>query len=287
MNKAFVGILIAVCVLGMALIMLTEWKASKNEDEPAPSVSSATPLPSETPPLSGASLTPPVPGGETTAAPAAPQQRPTTGQSASPAVPTPPSEALERGFAFNDSDTPPAAPAIPPLPAVAEQDKPLDATAPDAARLPGEEIMTQPALGAGARPAAEAAAQPEPQPAARETAEKKDEKKAEKATPSAKARTVTRFVVFARETGATVRIEGSSPIDYKYLTLNNPPRVAVDLVGEWTVKAPGVPRNPTVTNVRLGKLEGRTRVVIDLSGESKVRYILSKDKKRLDVRIDR
>ena len=126
------------------------------------------------------------------------------------------------------------------------------------------------------------------EPAAeRAVPEKKEEKKAEKPAPAAKARTVTRFVVFARETGATVRIEGSSPIEYKYLPLDNPPRVAVDLMGEWTVKAPGVPKNPAVTNVRLGKLDGRTRVVIDLTGPGKIRHILSKDRKRLDVRIDR
>ena len=53
------------------------------------------------------------------------------------------------------------------------------------------------------------------------------------------------------------------------------------------VKAPGVPKNPAVTNVRLGKLDGRTRVVIDLTGPGKIRHILSKDRKRLDVRIDR
>lgn len=285
MNKAFVGILIAVCVLGMALIMLTEWKASRNEDDPAPSVSSTAPAAQETVPLSGASLTPPAAAGETPSVETLPQT-PAAG-SAAPAVPTPPAAALERGFAFNDSDTPPPAPSIPPLAEAGEQAAPQDAPALDAARLPGEDVMTRPALGTGAQPVAEAPARPATPPAAPEKAEKKEEKKPEKAAPAAKARTVTRFVVFARETGATVRIEGSSPIDYKYLTLNNPPRVAVDLVGEWTVKAPGVPRNPAVTNVRLGKLEGRTRVVIDLSGESKVRYILSKDKKRLDVRIDR
>lgn len=285
MNKAFVGILIAVCILGMALIMLTEWKSSRNEDDPAPGLSGTAPAAQETVPPSGASLTPPIPAGETPSAEPLPQIP--AAAPAAPAVPTPPAEALERGFAFNDTDTPPPAPSIPPLPETGEQVGPPTASAPDAARLPGEEVMTRPALGTGGQPAAEAPARPETPAAAPEKAEKKEEKKADKAAPTAKARTVTRFVVFARETGATVRIEGSSPIDYKYLTLNNPPRVAVDLVGEWTVKAPGVPRNPAVTNVRLGKLDGRTRVVIDLSGESKVRYILSKDKKRLDVRIDR
>ena len=178
----------------------------------------------------------------------------------------------------------------------ASQDTPPEIPAAEGTPRPALDVPPQPALGTGATaepPASQAApapaepSQPVQSEAERTVPEKKEEKKAEKPAPAAKARTVTRFVVFARETGATVRIEGSSPIEYKYLPLENPPRVAVDLMGEWIVKAPGVPKNPAVTNVRLGKLEGRTRVVIDLTGPGKIRHILSKDRKRLDVRIDR
>ena len=277
MNKAFIGILIAVCILGMALIMLNEWKSSKNDPEPAsPALEASPATPDGLPSHTGSSLTPPVPGDA-----AAPAPVETAPAAEAPAA-TPPSEALERGFAFNDTE------AVPP------QDMPLPVT--EGAARPAQDVPPQPARGSGAAseppaapsvPAATETRQPpaaEVEPAA---PEKKEEKKAEKPAPAAKARTVTRFVVFARETGATVRIEGSSPIEYKYLPLDNPPRVAVDLMGEWTVKAPGVPKNPAVTNVRLGKLDGRTRVVIDLTGPGKIRHILSKDRKRLDVRIDR
>lgn len=277
MNKAFIGILIAVCILGMALIMLNEWKSSKNDPEPAsPALETSPATPGGLPPHTGSSLTPPVPG--QTPAPAPSETAPAT---EAPAA-TPSSEALERGFAFNDTE------AVPP------QDMPLPVA--ESASRPALEVPPQPALGSGtaseppAAPSAPAATETR-QPPVAETepaaSEKKEEKKAEKPAPAAKARTVTRFVVFARETGATVRIEGSSPIEYKYLPLDNPPRVAVDLIGEWTVKAPGVPKNPAVTNVRLGKLDGRTRVVIDLTGPGRIRHILSKDRKRLDVRIDR
>ena len=284
MNKAFIGILIAVCILGMALIMLNEWKSSRSEPETAPSTLEPAPsAPGELPPNTGSSLTPPVPSEVT--APASSETAAAGGQppAAAPA-PTPSSEALESGFAFNDTE------------AAAPQDTPPDIPAAEGAARPALDVPPQPALGSGAAseaPAAPAATE-ERQPAAdaeravqEKKEEKKEEKKAEKPAPVAKARTVTRFVVFARETGATVRIEGSSPIEYKYLPLDNPPRVAVDLMGEWTVKAPGVPKNPAVTNVRLGKLDGRTRVVIDLTGQGKIRHILSKDRKRLDVRIDR
>lgn len=282
MNKAFIGILVAVCILGMALIMLNEWKSSRNDAEPAePAVSESVPAvpatPGELPPHTGSALTPPTAGQDSASLLAEPAGTASLPPVQEAPASTPPSEALERGFAFNDTESAPPQATPPAMPA-----------AEDAAR-PRLEAPAQPALGAGVEaPAVPEARQPAaeavPAPAA---PEKKAEKKADKPAQTAKARTVTRFVVFARETGATVRIEGSSPIDYKYLPLDNPPRIAVDLMGEWTVKAPGVPKNPAVTNVRLGKLEGRTRVVIDLTGPGKVRYILSKDRKRLDVRIDR
>lgn len=284
MNKAFIGILVAVCILGMALIMLNEWKSSSSDPAPAaPAALEASPAvpaaPGDLPPHAGGGLTPPSP--EQNAVPPLPEAAQTASLPPLQEAPahTPPSEALERGFAFNDTDV------------AAPQATPQAMPAAEGAVRPALDVPPQPALGAGAEtPAAPAAVEPRQsaEPAAeRAVPEKKEEKKAEKPAPAAKARTVTRFVVFARETGATVRIEGSSPIEYKYLPLDNPPRVAVDLMGEWTVKAPGVPKNPAVTNVRLGKLDGRTRVVIDLTGPGKIRHILSKDRKRLDVRIDR
>ena len=213
MNKAFIGILIAVCILGMALIMLNEWKSSKNDPEPAsPALEASPATPDGLPSHTGSSLTPPVPGDA-----AAPAPVETAPAAEAPAA-TPPSEALERGFAFNDTE------AVPP------QDMPLPVT--EGAARPAQDVPPQPALGSGAAseppaapsvPAATETRQPpaaEVEPAA---PEKKEEKKAEKPAPAAKARTVTRFVVFARETGATVRIEGSSPIEYKYLPLDNPP----------------------------------------------------------------
>lgn len=284
MNKAFIGILIAVCILGMALIMLNEWKSSKNDPEPAsPALEAPSGAPGELPQHAGSSLTPPVPGDAPAPAPSETTAAGGLPPAAVPA-PTPSSEALERGFAFNDTES------------AAPQDTPPEIPVAEGAARPALDVPPQPALGSGAAseppaapsvPAASETRQPSATEAERAVPEKKEEKKAEKPAPAAKARTVTRFVVFARETGATVRIEGSSPIDYKYLPLDNPPRVAIDLMGEWTVKAPGVPKNPAVTNVRLGKLDGRTRVVIDLTGPGKIRHILSKDRKRLDVRIDR
>lgn len=89
---------------------------------------------------------------------------------------------------------------------------------------------------------------------------------------------ISRFVVFARDKGATVRLVGSGPLKYKTMTLTNPERVVVDLEGQWQIKAPGVPKNALVSNVRIGKMADKTRVVIDLNEKpTRARFVLSKD----------
>ena len=100
-------------------------------------------------------------------------------------------------------------------------------------------------------------------------------------------RNISRFVVFARDKGATVRLEGNAPLRYKSMNLTNPDRVVVDLDGQWQIKAPGVPKNPLVSNVRIGKMADKTRVVIDLKAKPQnTRFVLAKDGNTLDVRVD-
>lgn len=100
-------------------------------------------------------------------------------------------------------------------------------------------------------------------------------------------RAITRFVVFSREKGATVRLVGTSPIRYASMPLSNPDRLVVDLDGQWQIKAPGVPGNPLVSNVRIGNAAGKTRVVIDLKEKPRnTRFTLSQDNLMLDVRVD-
>lgn len=71
------------------------------------------------------------------------------------------------------------------------------------------------------------------------------------------------------------------------MTLTNPERVVVDLEGQWQIKAPGVPKNALVSNVRIGKMADKTRVVIDLNEKpTRARFVLSKDGATLDVRLD-
>ena len=70
------------------------------------------------------------------------------------------------------------------------------------------------------------------------------------------------------------------------MLLSNPERLVIDLEGKWQIKAPGVPKNAAVTNVRIGKGTDKTRVVIDLAGKAHPRFVLSKDGRTLDIRID-
>ena len=105
-----------------------------------------------------------------------------------------------------------------------------------------------------------------------------------KAAPQHK--TITKFVVLARDKGATLRLVGAAPIVYKNMQLSGPERLVIDLDGKWQVKAPGVPKNPAVTNVRLGKDGDKTRIVIDLAGKVQPKFTLSKDGYTLDIRLD-
>lgn len=286
MNKAFIAIIIAVCILGMALIMLTQWQAQNADPEPAASRESAA----ATAP-SGGELTLP------------PSVEAPSGQ------PAQPSAGMERGFAFDDTSAqqvaaapqpagnaePPAVAPDLPQEVLAESHAPaLGSGTASGPALPVEK--TPPAAEAPKTPATAAPAPAAPLPVADEPAPAPESRKAESKAQTAKpartqatpARTVTRFVVYARESGATIRLVGSSPIAFKEpFALKEPDRVVVDLVGDWKIKAPGVPKNPLVTNVRLGKMDNRTRVVIDMNGPARVRYTLSKDHKQLDVRVDR
>ncbi len=286
MNKAFIAIIIAVCILGMALIMLTQWQAQNADPEPAAFRESSVP----TAP-SGGELTLP----SSVEAP--------SGQ------PAPSSTGMERGFAFDDTSAQQVAAAPQPAdnadpPAAAAPDLPQERLAEAHASAPGSGTASGTTLPVGKTPPAVVPQMPAtvvPAPAEPRLMEdepvptpesRKAESKAQTAKPTrtqtTPASNVTRFVVYARESGATIRMVGSSPIAFKEpFVLKEPDRVVVDLVGDWKIKAPGVPKNPLVTNVRLGKMDNRTRVVIDMNSPARVRYTLSKDHKQLDVRVDR
>lgn len=276
MNKVILSLLLAVCVLGMALIMLNE-KLRKPEQTPI-------------------------------------TQTTISSQAADAAAGLPEAQDAAPGTLLPGSDSRPlasdgtAAPYLPPLPVESSH----SLTPPDRASRPDAEMPSAPVRAplpepvkhtsvpsstAGETPAARQAgtvtkstAPAQTPPAATEKtqpAEKKTQERTTAEKPAPKKLEITRFVVFSRDKGATVRLVGTAPIDYKSMTLNNPERLVIDLEGKWQIKAPGVPKNPLVTNVRLGKFADKTRVVIDLSGKpAHTRYILSKDRLSLDIRVD-
>lgn len=248
MNKIFLWIVLAVIILGLLLILLNT-RMGQSGDAPVPADNSVSAPVKPAPPVAK----PPLP--VTPGTPADGEKLAAAGVKPSPA-------AVERGFAFETGEE---------TPATAESPAPAS---------PGTTPLTAAAHDEKAPAAAPAA------PAA--TAEvKKAEKPAPKPQPAPKNQTITNFVVFVRDGGATIRLDASSPIRFKHLELTSPSRVVVDLHGTWKLSEPGVPKGEMVKDVRLGKKGSDTRIVIDLHAKAKTRYILTKGKKRLDIRLDK
>lgn len=104
-----------------------------------------------------------------------------------------------------------------------------------------------------------------------------------------KSRSITRFVVFARDKGATVRFGAGSSMHFKNMFLENPPRMVIDLDGDWSMtERLEIPRNELVNSVRMGKVADKTRIVIDLKEKPKAfKIIPGKNNETLDVRLDK
>ena len=279
MNKTIFFLILAVCILGMALILLNQRLG--RAPEPRPTARSEQAVVADTP------MTEPAPEYPVPAPSPAPTLAPAVAEDA-PRVPEVLPEAVERAAesereakaaaaaalaveeqeanaALHGTTPTPTPPAVPTAPAVA----PAPQAQPKAA-------ATAPKETAPRKPAQERATAA-PAPAKKAPAQ-------EKATGP---RTITRFVVFARDNGATVRLTGNGPLRYKSMNLENPDRVVLDLEGDWEVKAPAVPKNPLVSAVRVGDMDGRTRIVIDLKGKPRTaRVIPAKTGDGVDVRVD-
>ena len=170
----------------------------------------------------------------------------------------------------------------------------------DAAKSAQAETKSEPAKSAQGETKAQAKTETARQarPAKAEAPQDKtsaDREAAEKATAEKSAareeqkQAKPRMVVLVRDKGATVRLNLGQTISYRQMLLENPDRVVIDVTGSYKdLKAPGIPDNPLVTNVRLGHYDNRTRIVVDLKAKpSSCRVILSEDRDRLDIRVDR
>ena len=271
MNKVILSLLLAVCILGMALIMLNERLSRKSEPVPAPTAEAGEPAA----PDSGAGLPPlstdAARNGFT--AREEPKLPPLPGDDAAEAAPVA-EQVSER------AQTPPAAPAAPGSQAAARENM----STPPAMERTAQSAKTESSAPARAETKKEERRAQTDKPKAEKA---KTEKPGAEKAAAPRERSISRFVVFARDKGATVRLEGNAPLRYKSMNLTNPDRVAVDLDGQWQIKAPGVPKNPLVSNVRIGKMADKTRVVIDLKAKPQnTRFVLAKDGNTLDVRVD-
>lgn len=289
MNKTIFFLILAVCILGMALILLNQRLGRDPESRPVARAGQS--VVAET---SGADPAPTFredagrPGaGAEADAPAAPSPAPAStpaladgGQRSAPTMPDTEDRrpardreaagaaadalALERKEAEEALRGTPQTPAA--SPAAAPRASAADAATGSAQQQAADKAQRQPAPTRAAAPA---------------------KKPAEREKAASGRRAITRFVVFARETGATVRLTGNGPLRYKSMNLDNPDRVVLDLEGDWEVKAPAVPRNPLVNAVRVGDMGGRTRVVIDLKAKPRsARVIPARNGDGVDVRVD-
>ena len=280
MNKVILGLILAVCLLGMALVALNERLGRKSEaplDGPAEVADAADPRALEEERRLAAEVAARARGFENSEAREA--LAPPRPADASPMPPrlTPPGEPRP--------EPEPGAQAVPkpkpaPVPAPEARPEPRAEAMPERAPEPRPEAKPEP------RPAPKAETKPEPKPRAPERAEapKAQEKPAAKG-----ARVVNKFVVYSRENGATVRVGGAAPMQPKSMLLENPDRLVIDLNGEWELpEKPGVPKNDLVSGVRVGKTASGSRLVLDLKAKPRVwRLIPARNSDGFDVRVDK
>uniref|UniRef100_B8DNG2 AMIN domain-containing protein n=1 Tax=Nitratidesulfovibrio vulgaris (strain DSM 19637 / Miyazaki F) TaxID=883 RepID=B8DNG2_NITV9 len=84
---------------------------------------------------------------------------------------------------------------------------------------------------------------------------------------------------------AILHLQGDAPIQYKYIVLPNPDRLALDLVGAWSVSAPAVPSNRVIEKVRVGRYGENTRIVLDLKAAPTKHEVVKSGDKGIEVRV--
>lgn len=272
MNKVFLGIILAVCILGMLLVMLNNRLGRKPETRQNLPVAEAS-LDSRTLEEREAARALETADAERALRGPAPaiQSRPELTPPAAIRVPSP-------GQRPTVPEALPASPA--PLPAQTTPAPVVPSTSP----VPSEMKPVPPALVPAAQEAKPTPSEVAPVPDARPAAPLSPQKQ----ETGAQAGTVNKFVVYVRDKGATVRIVSSGRMDYSSMTLANPDRVVVDINGNWKFPAnPGIPRNDLVSAVRVGKSGDKTRVVIDLKMKPRrVTLVPMKNGNGVDVRVD-
>lgn len=261
MNKSIALLLIGVISLAMVLIMLNQGTTTTPQP---PLLGVQNPLPQTGMPTTPALQTPASPP----PASAPVQQKSSTSVQAAAAVPQSPSPTSQ----LHQQNSPPPASVQTPAAPKGASTEPLTTENTQIARANPERAAqsasSTPAVKEKTAPPVEK--KPTPPPAPPKAAEPK---------------AINRITVSAAGEGATVRIAGNATLAYKTMHLKSPDRVVVDLEGVWAIKAPGVPANKAVTNVRIGKQPDKTRIVIDLSNPNATVNFIKVTGETLDVRI--
>lgn len=90
------------------------------------------------------------------------------------------------------------------------------------------------------------------------------------ATPDKSAHTLSAISLVPSGQGMRLRIEADSAFACKTFVLSSPDRLVIDLPGDWKgMKAPAVPQNNLIKNIRLGLQKAGPRLVLDLAGPVK------------------
>ncbi len=199
-----------------------------------------------------------------------------TKSEAEPATPAPPAVQEEPAQNPEEKQTPP-------MPEkteeVATPEKTEQVTAPEA-NPPMPEVQAEERAPAYESAPVAPAAKSEASAAASAKEEQTPPKKS-----SAQELVIKKITVATIGDGVTVRIDSNKRPQYTSLRLSSPDRIVLDLKGNWKLRAPGVPKNKFVSNVRVGQHKSGTRIVIDLhTVPGSVRYLKHGDH-GLDVRM--
>lgn len=261
MNRTLVLLILGVIGLAMALLMYNQ--KSSEQQAKAPSIAQAPSAPQSAPPQNTA--LPP-----RSSAPAAPP----AAQQASPPRPQAPEVPAQASSSANQTTGQ--------VPGHAQGIPPWAAAMPEGAALP-KPVPTpdNPDVSQGSPAPATSAASPATHTATSPAASPATSPAVGKVAP----RTIRKITVTGTDTDSLVRILGTDGMQYKTMHLKNPERVVVDLDGAWTVKAPGVPTNKYISNIRIGKQRDKTRIVIDLRQTPENVRFVKQGTDTLDVRI--
>ncbi len=178
--------------------------------------------------------------------------------------------------AASQAPAPLAAPSVAPTPA------PITPVAPSAQLAPSTQVAEAPKeVEDPVQKALEASRKESTLPlAATETA-----KPVEQVKKPEGPKVIKRITVMKVGDGTTVRLDSSQTPTYKTMRLNSPERLVIDLDGTWKLRAPGVPNNALVSNVRIGDHKDGSRIVIDLKkAPADIRY-LKYGETGLDIRL--